>query len=822
MPRYTSSASPEYNPSPNPASVVQFATARVTALSEAHFRVQLGGHFDDRASYQVTNRWLPAPSFTHRQLSPTALLVATSLANVTVDLAQKERPISFGCGPAAATWTFRPASASEDPLLSAQPVNARGMYAFEDTATARLSGGGSETVDWWKQPVNSTDLYLLCYGASSASDFHRGLAQLASVTGRSPLMPLAAHGVWYSGCCIDALYQQEAVSEEILLPYKLLDLPLDFFVLDFYWHRGGWSGYSFDTNRFPDWRRFVEDFRTGSNAYGSPIKLISNMHPEDYVIHRESEDNYDSFARSMGYDPSENHTFPCDFYDRQYMKALVEELLAPVTDYPWVDCSCTSRGCCTGAEKNKTGADLQPFNLDFQLQTNYALDAIYAKRGNRSLVLNRLPGRADGSNYNDALLNGTCYTPFGSCLRGNLGAHRYPTAWTGDIGFVEQHLVNSIALFPEACASHLWCSFSVDIGPFGTVPPFGTTAPDDPINAARYIRFMQWGAFSAIFRPHDGADADTRIWTFKASHYQILRDVVRLRGAMTPWVYKLAARTHREAWPFCRPMWWDFSQAAAAAAEDARHMPEQYMFGELLVRPISSFVSPSNASTHELPNASAVNTSSYTVWLPPGMWMTWNATVQLVGPARFTFSASLEDTPVFVPTGTVLPLWPPGRRSVPAVHRTRLWVLWLDGNSRRGHGDDYEDDGESLSDHFSTDTLTFSSSVHALDVNISQSRGSYDRMPATKRHALQLRGIDRLPTMAQCCPMYSECLELDLSIEGDYSTAGYWRASEGMGEMTTPSGSIVVVCSPVARRAGLRVVVTFSTSGSVVPEAVNT
>ena len=82
------------------------------------------------------------------------------------------------------------------------------MYAFEDTATARLGGGGGSDVDWWQHTTNATDLYLMCYGNDGAASFSRGLSQLAAVTGPAPLMPLAAYGVWYSGCCIDALYNQ--------------------------------------------------------------------------------------------------------------------------------------------------------------------------------------------------------------------------------------------------------------------------------------------------------------------------------------------------------------------------------------------------------------------------------------------------------------------------------------------------------------------------------------------------------------------------------------------------------------------------------------
>ena len=60
--------------------------------------------------------------------------------------------------------------------------------------------------------------------------------------------------------------------------------------------------------------------------------------------------------------------------------------------------------------------------VDAQLQTNFAFDSLYAAKGLRSLTLNRVPGRGDGTNYNDAPLNGSCSTEFGTCLRHNLGA----------------------------------------------------------------------------------------------------------------------------------------------------------------------------------------------------------------------------------------------------------------------------------------------------------------------------------------------------------------------------------------------------------------
>ena len=293
--------------------------------------------------------------------------------------------------------------------------------------------------------------------------------------------------------------------------------------------------------------------------------------------------------------------------------------------------------------------------------------------------------------------------------------------------------MNSISLFPAACAGHLWCAFSVDLGPYTDSLP-----ATHPVNAARYIRFMQWGVFSAIFRPHDGGNADTRIWTFADEHYQILRDYTRLRGALTPWVYALAAKTRDESVPFSRPMWWDYENEAAANKEDARAMDEQFGFGEgVLVRPISEFISPDGDTKPPFnsSNVHAINSSSYSVWLPDGCWLNWDATQKICGPVRHSGVAQLRDVPVFVKPGTVLPMWPPGRRllSEPPAKRTRLWTLFISSAGEVGRGSDHEDDGETLSLNASVTTLRYSYGSALLEVNVSVPVGSYDGMADSTR-----------------------------------------------------------------------------------------
>lgn len=173
---------------------------------------------------------------------------------------------------------------------------AKQCWAFSAVAGVTNTSGRNRVfggVDVWPPkppppPPTPTDLYLFCYGASGAAGFQRGMSQFTIVTGRAPLMPLAAYGVWYSGCCISDLYNQSAVSDVILTPYRERDLPLDFFVFDFFWKRprAGWGGYSWDTTHFPDWQKMLDGFRDGTSAYGSPIKtsVSKNVYQKQVFI----------------------------------------------------------------------------------------------------------------------------------------------------------------------------------------------------------------------------------------------------------------------------------------------------------------------------------------------------------------------------------------------------------------------------------------------------------------------------------------------------------------------------------------------------------
>lgn len=182
-------------------------------------RLQLGGpsHYDDRASFQVVNRRMPVPSF-HSNITGTALTVTTDATTLRID---GDGTLDITCGGGRHSKRLHPTGGLSNASLAAlpsMPVSRVGWYVLDDSTTARLSGTDAATGEmaWWQPSLNGSDVYALCYGA----DVAEGMRQLTSITGAPPLMPLASYGVWYSGCCIPALYTQQAVSSELLAAYR--------------------------------------------------------------------------------------------------------------------------------------------------------------------------------------------------------------------------------------------------------------------------------------------------------------------------------------------------------------------------------------------------------------------------------------------------------------------------------------------------------------------------------------------------------------------------------------------------------------------------
>ena len=150
-------------------------------------------------------------------------------------------------------------------------------------------------------------------------------------------------------------------------------------------------------------------------------------------------------------------------------------------------------------------------------------------------------------------------------------------------------------------------------------------------------RWFQWGVFNPIFRMH-GYQSETEPWKYGAEVEENMRKMLNLRYALMPYIYSEAWQVTNNASTIMRALVMDFRDDAQAVAQ-----PYEYMFGKsFLVAPITE----AGALSRE-------------VYLPKSAdWYHFKNGKQYDGGQQITVDAPLDEIPVFVKAGSVVPIGP--------------------------------------------------------------------------------------------------------------------------------------------------------------------
>ena len=216
-----------------------------------------------------------------------------------------------------------------------------------------------------------------------------------------------------------------------------------------------------------------------------------------------------------------------------------------------------------------------------------------------------------------------------------VGSHRFGPIWTGDNDSKWTHLQASIPMLLSLSISGM--SFSgADVGGF-----FG-----DP-SKELYIRWQQAAAaFYPFYRCHAHLDSRYREpWTFDSETTELVRDAINLRYTMLPYWYTLFGLYALEGLPIIRPMWFDYMSTDRSTFDDpklANILEKQIMVGEgVLVRPVVE-----------------EGISVVSVYLPESesWWYTFDGSQHFQGGQTIEFPVTISTIPIFVKSGTILPL----------------------------------------------------------------------------------------------------------------------------------------------------------------------
>ena len=102
----------------------------------------------------------------------------------------------------------------------------------------------SENTSLWSEVADGVDYYFI-YGPA----LDQVMAGYRSLTGRAPMMPEWAFGLWQSR----QRYETSTQSVEVVKEYRRRAIPFDDIVQDWqYWTPNAWGSHQFDPKRFPD------------------------------------------------------------------------------------------------------------------------------------------------------------------------------------------------------------------------------------------------------------------------------------------------------------------------------------------------------------------------------------------------------------------------------------------------------------------------------------------------------------------------------------------------------------------------------------------
>ncbi|XP_053239547.1 neutral alpha-glucosidase C isoform X1 [Podarcis raffonei] len=206
------------------------------------------------------------------------------------------------------------------------------------------------------------------------------------------------------------------------------------------------------------------------------------------------------------------------------------------------------------------------------------------------------------------------------------GSQKYGAVWTGDNKAKWEYLKISVPmLLTISMAGISFCG--ADVGGF-----IGNPEPE------LLVRWYQAGALQPFFRGHANMNTKRREpWLFGEENTRIIRNAIKERYSLLPYLYALFYRAHTVAEPVMRPVWVEFPKELETFG-----IEDEYMLGNaLLVYPVTE------------PKVTAVN-----IFLPgpQEIWYDFRKFIRLEGHGTVKIPVTLNSIPVMQRGGTVIPL----------------------------------------------------------------------------------------------------------------------------------------------------------------------
>ena len=580
---------------------------------------------------------------------------------------------------------------------------------FDNSYRSYFDFGRSSQQRAWFGAEGGEMNYYFFYGPSIKKILNR----YTDLTGRMPLPPMWALGNQQSRWS----YYPETMVEEVVRQYRAHDLPLDVIHLDIDYMQG-YRVFTFDPKRFPDPKGLADKLvRQG-------VKLISIVDPGvKYQPPAAKAPSIRSAKPELEPQNLRYYVFDEGLQKNYFQHRGNGELFIPKVwpgDSVFVD--------YTLPDARRWWGDLHRAYLDNGIagiwnDMNEPSDFVDQSGKNQIDVVSFDEGEnsthAKNRNVFALLEARATYEglerlqpnkrPYVITRAGYAGIQRYSTMWTGDTNSTWDALALNIPMFTTLGLSGEPFVGS-DVGGF-----IGRG------NGELLVRAYQISFLAPFCRNHKVIDGyDQEPWRFGKYYEDIIRQYLKLRYQLLPFLYTTLEEAHRSGTPLFRPLVLNYQDDP-----NTLNLDDEFMIGEdLLVAPI---VKP--------------DVTTRLVYLPKGIWYDYWTNKKYAGGTMFRVDAPLETVPMFVRGGAIIPLGPQMNYVGEKPFDPITFAIYPDDNGSASTTL-YEDDGSSPAYRqgtFRRTTVSVKRGAYGYVVGLSAPVGSYN--PAARKFNFVIKSI---------------------------------------------------------------------------------
>ena len=448
----------------------------------------------------------------------------------------------------------------------------------------------------------------MCYYFIAGPELLTVAENYTLLTGRPELPPIWALGYHQSKWS----YFPEGTVKEIAAQFRIRNIPCDVIHLDID-YMDGFRCFTWDKSRFPDPERMIGDLK--QEGFETVLIIDPGIKIDrDYAVFREALAQ-DYFCKRQDGDLMRGKVWPgeCNFPDftNPKVRSWWSDLMAPFTKQQvggiWSDMN------------EPAVFEIGTFPDD--VRHDYDGLSVSHRRGHNVYGMQMARSTYEGLKKHQPLKR-----PFVLTRSGFAGVQRFAAVWTGDNVSSWEHLwIANMQCQRLSVSGISFCGS--DIGGF-------IGAPDGEL----FVRYIQMAIFHPFFRGHSSNDhGNKEPWAFGPSYEPLIRKAIELRYQMLPYIYTTFWQYVNAGTPMIRPL-------AFIAQHEKETLLRMHEFGfgdQLLICPVKE---PA--------------TFSRLMYLPHGNWFNyWNNRL-VKGGKEITVDAPLDEFPIFVKAGTVLPHYP--------------------------------------------------------------------------------------------------------------------------------------------------------------------